>query len=193
MNGDVEAIFFFLDNKKVYEGYRPAHLIKEDYLTTGVHHYYKNDDDNEIRGTITFISPEYYPKSLWIGKILDMYEGGKKIGYAKIVNIFNPILSNNNCSYIAKIQWLSNENGGRKKLPPKNTRYCPIIQLDNDEKKYSIDFICPDFSKTDLIEFSFLVDNAPTELIENNHYYDLSEGEKTVATVLVLDKVYPEL
>ena len=29
--------------------------------------------------------------------------------------------------------------------------------------------------------------------MENNHYYDLSEGEKTVATVLVLDKVYPEL
>ena len=192
MNGDVEAIFFFLDNKKVNEGYRPAHLIKEDYLTTGVHHYYKNDDD-EIRGTITFITPEYYPKSLWIGKILDMYEGGKIIGYAKIVNIFNPILSNNNCSYIAKIQWLLNENGGGKKQPPKNTRYCPIIQLDNNEMKYSIDFICPDFSKTDLIEFSFLVDNAPTELVENNHYYDLSEGEKTVATVLVLDKVYTEL
>jgi len=59
LNGDVEAIFFFLDNTKVYEGYRPAHLIKEDYLTTGVHHYYKNDADNEIKGTITFISPEY--------------------------------------------------------------------------------------------------------------------------------------
>lgn len=190
MNGDVEAIFFFLDNKKVYEGYRPAHLIKEDYLTTGVHHYYKNDDENEIRGTITFISPEYYPKSLWIGKILDMYEGGKKIGYAKIAKIFNPILKKyTSFLFTATIQWLSPEDGGRKKLPPKGTRYCPLLRLDtNDKESWSIDCICPDFEQTDLIEFSFLVDEAPTEKIIIKKTYDLYEGNKKVAKLLIKNK-----
>lgn len=194
LEGDVEAIFYFLDGrKKVYEGYRPAHLIREDYLTTGVHHYYKNDNRKEIRGTITFITPEFYPKSLWIGKILDMYEGGKKIGYAKIINIYNPILKKyTSYLFTATIKWLSSENGCRKKLPPEGTRFCPIIKLGEEEKKWSIDFICPDFTKTDLIEFSFLVDDAPTDMVEINHYYDLCEGEKKVATVFMLDKTYTE-
>ena len=69
---DVEAIFEFTGSRKnnIYEGYRPSHLIKDSYLTTGIHNYYNLQDENniELRGTITFISPESYPKSLWIGK-----------------------------------------------------------------------------------------------------------------------------
>ena len=92
---DVEALFRFIDFRKnnVYQGYRPAHMVKEGYLTTGVHSYYNLDNDlNELRGTITFISPEDYPACLWIGKEIEMYEGSKLIGYATILKIFNPIL-----------------------------------------------------------------------------------------------------
>ena len=94
---DVEAIFEFVGDRKrkVFEGYQPAHLIGENYLTTGMHSYYNLEDgsDKELRGTITFISPEAYPKSLRVGEKIPMYEGRTRVGYATITNIFNPILS----------------------------------------------------------------------------------------------------
>ncbi len=44
-------------------------MVKENYLTTGVHKYYNMENvEGEIKGTITFISPEDYPASLCIGK-----------------------------------------------------------------------------------------------------------------------------
>lgn len=95
LEADVEAIFEFIDFRynNIYEGYRPAHLIEEGYLTTGVHSYYGKDKSTEqIKGTITFVTPEYYPASLWIGKKVEMYEGGTLVGYATITQIFNPVL-----------------------------------------------------------------------------------------------------
>lgn len=69
---DVEEIFEFAGWRKdnIYEGYRPAHLIYENYLTTGMHSYYDLQDSfvGELKGTITFISSEDYPASMWIGK-----------------------------------------------------------------------------------------------------------------------------
>lgn len=92
---DVEATFHFNGNRKnnIIEGYRPAHMIQEGYLTTGLHSYYKRKDNTEeIKGMIAFLSPEYYPNCLWVGKKIEMYEGSKRIGYATITRIFNPIL-----------------------------------------------------------------------------------------------------
>ncbi len=92
---DVEAIFHFIGDKKnsIYEGYRPAHMIREGYLTTGVHSYYNiNDSRDEMKGVITFISPDDYPNCLWIGKKIEMYEGSKMVGYATITKIFNSVL-----------------------------------------------------------------------------------------------------
>ena len=94
---DVEAVF---ENSKasrrfIFNGYRPAHLVREDYLTTGVHYYF----DQEIiefgqkgRGYITFLTPEAYPKCLWIGKRIPFMEGKSITGYATITKIFNKIL-----------------------------------------------------------------------------------------------------
>ena len=93
---DVEAVFEFVGYRKenIYEGYRPSHLICENYLTTGMHCYCNLQDisSEELKGTITFISPESYPHSLWIGKKLEMYEGSNIVGYATITDILNPIL-----------------------------------------------------------------------------------------------------
>lgn len=92
---DIEALFQFIDSRKnnIYQGYRPAHMVKEGYLTTGVHYYYNMEkEDNGIKGTITFISPESYPSCLWIGKKIEMYEGSQIVGYATVLQIFNTVL-----------------------------------------------------------------------------------------------------
>ena len=95
---DVEVIFEFIGFRKdnVYEGYWPAHLICENCLTTGIHSYYNlNEMERELRGTITFISPEHYPQSLWVGKKIPMYEGRNLVGYVTVLNIINPMLCKN--------------------------------------------------------------------------------------------------
>ena len=94
---DVEVIFEF-NGARIYpaiDGYRPAHLVVDDYLTTGIHHYYNVDSvppNGTAKGTITFLSPEAYPHCLWIGKIINIQEGGQIVGYATITEIFNPLL-----------------------------------------------------------------------------------------------------
>lgn len=62
---DIEAKITFLKNgertRPVFSGYRPAHLVADNYLTTGTHHYYEKDIvemGETALGTITFISPE---------------------------------------------------------------------------------------------------------------------------------------
>ncbi len=94
---DVEVIFKFNNTRKTpaFDGYRPAHLIADGCLTTGVHHYYnvKEIPPNGVAsGTITFIDPESYPRTLWIGKKINVQEGARVVGYATITNIFNQIL-----------------------------------------------------------------------------------------------------
>ena len=94
---DIEVIFEFngLRTNPANNGYRPAHLIVDNYLTTGVHHYYDIDavpPNGSAKGTITFISPEAYPHCLWIGKKISIQEGARIVGYATITNIYNPIL-----------------------------------------------------------------------------------------------------
>ncbi|NQX65662.1 hypothetical protein HQN90_05925 [Paenibacillus alba] len=99
MIADVEAMITFLKTggrtRSVFNGYRPAHLVRDDYLTTGIHHYYDKQEvvlGESVRGTITFISPEEYPHCLWIGKIINIQEASKIVGYAEITNVFNKIL-----------------------------------------------------------------------------------------------------
>lgn len=94
---DVEVLFEFIGTRKhpTAEGYRPHHLVTEDYLTTGVHRYYDVQSvapDATAKGTITFITPEAYPHCLWIGKKINIQEGARIVGYATILKIFNPNL-----------------------------------------------------------------------------------------------------
>jgi len=79
-------------------GYRPAHLVKDDYLTSGVHRYYDLDEvppGGVAKGTITFLTPEAYPSCLWVGKRINIQEGAEIVGYATISKIFNPVLDSN--------------------------------------------------------------------------------------------------
>lgn len=94
---DVEVIFEFNGTRKspANDGYRPAHLITDNYLTTGIHHYYGVESvppNGTVKGTITFLSPESYPHCLWIEKKISIQEGAHVVGYATITNIYNPLL-----------------------------------------------------------------------------------------------------
>ena len=94
---DVEVIFEFNGTRKnpANDGYRPAHLVTDTSLTTGIHHYYGVESvapNGTAKGTITFLSPESYPHCLWIGKKIRMQEGGRIVGYATVTRIYNPLL-----------------------------------------------------------------------------------------------------
>ena len=94
--------------------------------------------------------------------------------------------------FIAHIYWKSFREGGRRKIPPEGTRYCPLLDFSckNLNAQWSIDFICPNFEETDKIEFKFLVDDAPCELLEVGEFYDVREGGKVVAKIKLLDYDY---
>ncbi len=97
---DIEAEFYFNGTRKtpVIDGYRPAHLVTDTYLTTGVHHYEHTDTvapDGNAKGTITFITPEAYPHCLWIGKKITIQEGKQVVGHAIVTAIYNPMLAQN--------------------------------------------------------------------------------------------------
>lgn len=94
---DVEVIFEFNSTRRnpAYDGYRPAHLVTDNYLTTGIHHYYGVESvppNGTAKGTITFLTPEAYPHCLWIGKKIRIQEGAHIVGYATITRIYNPVL-----------------------------------------------------------------------------------------------------
>ena len=94
---DVEVIFEFNGARKkpAVDGYRPAHLVREGYLTTGVHHYHGVTEvppDGTATGTITFITPEAYPACLWVGKKINIQEASEIVGYAIITCVMNPVL-----------------------------------------------------------------------------------------------------
>jgi len=95
---DAEVTFRFNGTRKgpAADGYRPAHRIREDYLTTGVHHYHGVSQvapDGTARGTITFISPEVYPHTLWEGRTIDICEGERIVGTATVEKVLNPLLN----------------------------------------------------------------------------------------------------
>lgn len=95
---DIKAEITLNNNRKspVTSGYRPAHLINGNYLTTGLHQYLDRDllyPNQTAIGTIAFITPEAYPHSLEIGEEIQIQEGAKVVGVVKVIEIYNPLLS----------------------------------------------------------------------------------------------------
>lgn len=96
-SSDVEVIFEFNGTRQnpAIDGYRPAHLVTDDYLTTGIHHYYGVESvppNGTAKGTITFLTPEAYPHCLRLGKRISIQEGERIVGYATLTKIYNPLL-----------------------------------------------------------------------------------------------------
>lgn len=78
-----------------HTGYRPHHRIKPDYLTSGSHEYVgkKTLAPGETADTyITFLTPEAYPRTLHRGLVLEVAEGSRIVGYAKVLDVYNELL-----------------------------------------------------------------------------------------------------
>ena len=94
---DIEADFYFNGIRKGYvlSGYRPDHMVKDNYITTGVHQYYGNcrvEPNGSARGSISFLMPNKIPHCMWIGKRIPIQEGSTVVGYAIVTRVINPIL-----------------------------------------------------------------------------------------------------
>ncbi len=96
---EAEVSFFATDQggRQGYalSGYRPHHLVREDYLTSGIHKFIGKEKvypGETVQAQITFISPEAYPGCLWVGKVINFQEGSRVVGHAKITKIMNKIL-----------------------------------------------------------------------------------------------------
>lgn len=78
-----------------YSGYRPAHRVRKDYLTSGIHHYADLEFVNPGQtacAEISFVTPYAYPHCLSVGQVITLQEGARMVGYAEILAVYNPIL-----------------------------------------------------------------------------------------------------
>jgi translation elongation factor EF-Tu-like GTPase len=81
--------------KRVLSGYRPLYEIRTDYWTS-VHHEFKEQHGvatgEQVEAEVWFISPEAYPHSLWVGRILVVAEGPRVVGRATVSKVLNSAL-----------------------------------------------------------------------------------------------------
>lgn len=97
----IEAEVTFLEteaggkNCAVCSGYRPNHLVREDYLTSGVHQYLDKEwvqPGETARANIWFITPEVYPNTMWVGRVFNLQEASWVVGSVKVLSVYNEIL-----------------------------------------------------------------------------------------------------
>jgi len=82
-------------SRPVYTGYRPHFQIHETLQTSGEHVFLDKDvvhPGDEAIANILFIAPEHHPKSIWLGKEIDVKEGSMLIGRATVTKIYNKSL-----------------------------------------------------------------------------------------------------
>lgn len=94
-NIDIKATLEDLGVRKtpIFSGIRPTIKVKEDYLTSSLIEFESEMVDGFVdEVSIWFVSPEHYPKSLWVGKILEVYEGARVIAYVTVTEVMNKIL-----------------------------------------------------------------------------------------------------
>lgn len=80
-------------------GYRPAHQVTDDMLTSGEHIYYENDavfPGETVKAYIKLLAPEEYPHCLFVGKKININEGARVVGIVTVLEIYNPLLNKNN-------------------------------------------------------------------------------------------------
>ncbi len=79
----------------IFSGYKGAHLIREEYLTSGSIELIDGETLYPGETAIAFVNyltPEFYPHSLWIGKTIDIQEGSQVVGTSKVIEVYNETL-----------------------------------------------------------------------------------------------------
>ena len=83
----------------ICSGYKGQHLIKENYQTSGnIQLIDKNilNPGETATAFVNYLSPDFYPKTLWIGKEMELKEGGRIVGRTIVKEIYNKILLKEN-------------------------------------------------------------------------------------------------
>ena len=92
---DAKVIFRLTRDRPVQSGYRPAYDIRADYWTSTFHEFLDTDEvatGTEAPAHVWFLTPEVYPHTLWVGRVLTAAEGSKPVATATILEIFNRLL-----------------------------------------------------------------------------------------------------
>jgi elongation factor Tu len=80
----------------VLSGYRPQHLLHDNYQTSGLHEYFDVEclePGQSASVKVWFITPEVYPQSLWPGRRIGVFEGARKVGSLLVHEVLNPVLA----------------------------------------------------------------------------------------------------
>ena len=85
----------------------------------------------------------------------------------------------------AKIIWKKTKDGGKRKIPPIDIIFYPMIKINNYKESMNWSFflinkeIISDYET--IAEIDFLMDNAPRFLLKSNVEFTLHEGAMEIA------------
>lgn len=78
-----------------YSGYRPQHQLHDNYQTSGQHEYIGTTHvlpGETVETKVWLLTPDVYPKCLWVGREVGVFEGACHIGTLTVTRILNPVL-----------------------------------------------------------------------------------------------------
>jgi hypothetical protein len=95
-------------------------------------------------------------------------------------------------SALARLRWLSEKDGGRTRLPA--ARFVSPVRFESQRSRWPRDAFSlvmeftsqPDAERSHVVTVHFLVEAAPHELLSAGQEFDVLEGDRLVATGLVL-------
>jgi hypothetical protein len=96
----------------IRSGYRPAHRVRTDYLTTGIVHLIGREllePGEESPAFVTFLGPEHYAGCLRTGQVVEIQEGRRIVGHATVIRVINPLLQ------AAAVQGMEVDEGGSRR------------------------------------------------------------------------------
>jgi translation elongation factor EF-Tu-like GTPase len=98
---DIEGEFYAFPsaqggrNTPAFSGYRPQHKVHDNYQTSGPHEYLGTDQvapGETVSTKVWLLTPDVYPKSLWVGREIGVFEGSHQVGTLTISRIVNEVL-----------------------------------------------------------------------------------------------------
>jgi len=104
-SADLEVVFELTaaspsgGSRTVYSGYRPQYAISDSYHTSAHHEFPDNDavtTGQPARALVWLLTPEVYPSSMSVGRLIEVFEGSWVVGRATVVRILNPVLASPN-------------------------------------------------------------------------------------------------
>lgn len=83
------------DIKRVLSGYRPIYGIRTNYWSSAHHEFVGQSGlatGENCLADVWLLSPEAYPGTMWVGRLVSVAEGAQLIGQAQVLQVVNPLL-----------------------------------------------------------------------------------------------------